>query len=171
MQWPSRVVSRVWRHLRIAVYRRAPSLRRPASGGLHDLPELRGLSPRQRVEVMQEAMADNKDAFKDGPGCAVAFVMLGFIFCVGRPLSQAASRGLQRIGLEVAPATVMDVLVPVVFIAAGLLSWLVFSQRVIRPHLRRRLAHLCDHCGYDLTGNTSGTCPKCGTVREIRPPS
>jgi hypothetical protein len=27
----------------------------------------------------------------------------------------------------------------------------------------RRLGH-CDNCGYDLTGNTSGVCPECGTA-------
>jgi hypothetical protein len=27
---------------------------------------------------------------------------------------------------------------------------------------RRRKRGLCIHCGYDLTGNTSGVCPECG---------
>jgi len=26
----------------------------------------------------------------------------------------------------------------------------------------------CQHCGYDLTGNTSGTCPECGSLIRIR---
>jgi hypothetical protein len=28
--------------------------------------------------------------------------------------------------------------------------------------------HCCQRCGYDLTGNTSGTCPECGVRREDR---
>src|ERR1043166_499316 len=37
----------------------------------------------------------------------------------------------------------------------------------IRLHKRRKraryLPHCCQSCGYDLTGNTSGRCPECGT--------
>jgi hypothetical protein len=29
---------------------------------------------------------------------------------------------------------------------------------------RERLIHRCDNCDYDLTGNTSGVCPECGTA-------
>ncbi len=29
---------------------------------------------------------------------------------------------------------------------------------------RRRKRNLCVHCGYNLTGNTSGVCPECGTA-------
>jgi hypothetical protein len=28
----------------------------------------------------------------------------------------------------------------------------------------------CHHCGYDLTGNVSGTCPECGTKQTWTPP-
>jgi rubrerythrin len=31
---------------------------------------------------------------------------------------------------------------------------------VLYPQYQRRWP--CDHCGYDLTGNESGTCPECG---------
>ncbi len=37
---------------------------------------------------------------------------------------------------------------------------------ILRRPLRRRYRRkhdLCMHCGYNLTGNTSGTCPECGT--------
>ena len=30
-------------------------------------------------------------------------------------------------------------------------------------HWRRRRKGFCQKCGYDLTGNESGTCPECGT--------
>ena len=38
-------------------------------------------------------------------------------------------------------------------------SWLVaYSRRLHGSH------GLCHHCGYSLTGNTSGVCPECGTA-------
>ena len=33
---------------------------------------------------------------------------------------------------------------------------------------RRYGPHQCQHCGYDLTGNTSGTCPECGSTTSAR---
>lgn len=40
----------------------------------------------------------------------------------------------------------------------------------LRPALRRRWRvanHMCAACGYDLTGNLSGTCPECGSPAPI----
>lgn len=34
---------------------------------------------------------------------------------------------------------------------------------------RRQAAGVCAHCRFDLTGNTSGTCPECGTPVPARP--
>jgi hypothetical protein len=45
----------------------------------------------------------------------------------------------------------------VLAVGAGL--WLVCKDR----RLRQLLAGCCKACGYNLTGNTSGTCPECGT--------
>ncbi|HEY8748942.1 MAG TPA: hypothetical protein VIM11_13255 [Tepidisphaeraceae bacterium] len=41
---------------------------------------------------------------------------------------------------------------------------MVWLRRVIRDtvHRRRSARGLCVSCSYDLTGNTSGTCPECG---------
>jgi hypothetical protein len=33
---------------------------------------------------------------------------------------------------------------------------------------RRRAAGECLRCGYDLTGNVSGTCPECGTPAQVK---
>lgn len=45
--------------------------------------------------------------------------------------------------------------------------WLVTSRRTMRRYFWHKLATrgkpICTHCGYNLTGNTSGTCPECGT--------
>jgi hypothetical protein len=37
--------------------------------------------------------------------------------------------------------------------------------RKFRRATRRREEDLCVHCGYDLTGTTSGVCPECGEGR------
>ena len=38
----------------------------------------------------------------------------------------------------------------------------------LRKH-RRQLESFCTACGYDLTGNTSGVCPECGTPVQSKP--
>ena len=42
-------------------------------------------------------------------------------------------------------------------------TWLSLfvARRLLLPKRRERLG-LCPSCGYDLTGNVSGTCPECG---------
>lgn len=39
--------------------------------------------------------------------------------------------------------------------------WIV-QRHLMQRYLWQRLPHLCNQCGYDLTGNTSGRCPECG---------
>ena len=52
-----------------------------------------------------------------------------------------------------------------------------WAAGAVRRFHRRRRAHArtgagrCPRCGYDLTGNTSGTCPECGTPRPPAPPA
>jgi hypothetical protein len=36
--------------------------------------------------------------------------------------------------------------------------------RLFPMHIHRKLASTCRQCHYNLTGNTSGVCPKCGTA-------
>jgi hypothetical protein len=51
--------------------------------------------------------------------------------------------------------------------------WVLLPVTAIMPillwrRLRKRIPGTCTRCGYNLTGNTSGICPECGTtVREI----
>jgi hypothetical protein len=49
-------------------------------------------------------------------------------------------------------------------------SWVVaFMYWHVDPYrtlVERRAAGRCVHCGYDLTGNLSGTCPECGAGRD-----
>jgi hypothetical protein len=49
-------------------------------------------------------------------------------------------------------------------VAAGLTVWLVRNRltRNLRRELIERGLPTCLVCGYDLTGNVSGTCPECG---------
>ncbi len=42
--------------------------------------------------------------------------------------------------------------------------WIMFAtRRAFGQDWCRRECGLCVACGYDLTGNTSGVCPECGT--------
>jgi hypothetical protein len=50
----------------------------------------------------------------------------------------------------------------VVFFSCWLLS-LIAAHLSEQGKERRNSCGLCRHCGYDLTGNTSGVCPECGT--------
>jgi hypothetical protein len=40
---------------------------------------------------------------------------------------------------------------------------LIFGPRWVLKTLRTHRAEHCRRCGYNLTGNTSGTCPECGS--------
>jgi len=46
----------------------------------------------------------------------------------------------------------------VMIAAPAVLIALAIAHRPLRP------THACRFCGYDLTGNTSGRCPECGTA-------
>ena len=50
--------------------------------------------------------------------------------------------------------------------AVGLFVGVVIGRRTAAAERRRyrRLHGLCEGCGYNLTGNTSGACPECGSA-------
>jgi hypothetical protein len=49
-------------------------------------------------------------------------------------------------------------------VVVGLPAWCWLDHPAARR--RDRLAKgQCPHCGYDLTGNVSGACPECGSLR------
>lgn len=95
--------------------------------------------------------------------------------------SERAPRRLQA-GWRIRPATpakAADYLWPARFVERGRFGvkrWLplwIPASIVLAPTLllwrvdRRQLQHgRCPECGYDLTGNVSGTCPECGTARN-----
>jgi hypothetical protein len=43
-------------------------------------------------------------------------------------------------------------------------AWLAARLVVVRRRRARSRAGACHGCGYDLTGNVSGTCPECGAA-------
>ncbi len=67
---------------------------------------------------------------------------------------------------EQCSATTEFALLPVLLFTAAAFSFLL--ARYARHRLARRFercsGQACVHCGYDLTGNTSGVCPECGEL-------
>jgi hypothetical protein len=71
------------------------------------------------------------------------------------------------LGLTTNPAgmgsmEISAVIVPWWFFVAATSVLPAVRLRAIWRRLRRIRRGLCTDCGYDLTGNTSGTCPECG---------
>ena len=53
--------------------------------------------------------------------------------------------------------------------AGACLSGWVMAYEIQRRRRRRlRGKRPCVHCGYELTGNTSGICPECGEVAHYK---
>lgn len=78
---------------------------------------------------------------------------------------------------DVGPAHGHWLFVAVPLWAIMIVGWIPFAFYVIRSMGRhsRRTVHPTCHCGYDLTGNVSGTCPECGSTgqraaSELAPP-
>ena len=119
------------------------------------LPELRNLPEAQRRGLWDDAYGHakwHKFTLIVWPLILVVFVLcfvLGDWFFTSR-----FNPGVPRI----VPPMILGALGGFGFAAT---MWVV-QRRVIQRYLWRRLPHLCDHCGYDLTGNESGVCPECG---------
>ena len=59
---------------------------------------------------------------------------------------------------------------PPVILAVSALTWGYIGGRIVGARAARRaklMQGLCSACGYNLTGNTSGICPECGTKVSI----
>ena len=73
----------------------------------------------------------------------------------GGPATTAISWGM--IG-PIWPLIVSSIALPTLYLT---------GHRRRRGHRRQSLG-LCHDCGYNLTGNTSGTCPECGTTIAVK---
>ena len=63
-------------------------------------------------------------------------------------------------GLPLSTLPVYGFLNTVGYAVIGFLGWCVYRWFYGPTHY----APFCTRCGYDLTGNTSGRCPECGTA-------
>jgi len=71
-----------------------------------------------------------------------------------------------KVGWHVGNRPFIAIAAPHWFVAAALalltVPW-IKSKLAHRQRMRRAGQRQCISCGYDLTGNTSGVCPECGT--------
>ena len=129
------------------------------------LPELECLSSVARAQVFRKAVKQSEpDAWRLIVWLVLLlgswFVGLPFLVVVGCHLWYAsrANPGLAQPACQLVGAVALLGLWQ-----AGLAFYNVLYER---PRLRRCLWRLvpglCDHCGYNLTGNLSGRCPECG---------
>jgi hypothetical protein len=69
-------------------------------------------------------------------------------------------------------SAVMDVIIVAALLLPGLLFlFAVVGMAVIHPRelFKQSRPGICNHCGYNLTGNRSGVCPECGSpIRRDR---
>lgn len=81
-------------------------------------------------------------------------------------------RATLRYGIGTGNWKYFGVDLPLWAFVAGLLIHPAFAFFRGPVRRRRRLRrNQCLHCGYDRTGNTSGTCPECGTRYDPQPPT
>jgi hypothetical protein len=97
-----------------------------------------------------------------------AFASLGL--CI---IAAYLAAGLQAFDNEFGPQGIHNLPMPpgsyrlnfmwyiVIALALLPLAWTVVAT--LSRRRRRILPGNCAHCGYNLTGNTSGVCPECGT--------
>lgn len=62
------------------------------------------------------------------------------------------------------------VIMPLWGIASALFAWPATAALLTWLKRRKHDAGLCESCGYDLTGNVSGTCPECGQTLNSHGP-
>jgi hypothetical protein len=83
-----------------------------------------------------------------------------------RSIFQHESTMIVGLGLKGIVTTISFPLSVAVLLTAAAPAFSAFGYRRRRRRNRQRLG-LCAACGYNLTANTSGVCPECGTVLKV----
>jgi len=77
-----------------------------------------------------------------------------FVYLIGGMMGvQHAERGYGVVILTLFPLAILTFAI-----------YFDFVRWAARQYLAKTLPALCERCGYDLTGNTSGRCPECGVA-------
>ncbi len=92
------------------------------------------------------------------------------MFAVGETIARIGFRNLYWSRYHAAGFQCDHLVLPLWLMVIGFCLYpaAIVLRFLIRPRWRR-LRHRCIHCSYNLTGNTSGVCPECGTPTVPRP--
>ena len=128
-----------------------------------DFEELRDVPEEEAKELFQRTHGKVYDRLF---GWVMAWMGLTLlvIYAITIPLAGQISR-LEMLG----GGRWFEPLAAILCIATAFSSMLVGGYWFRHQHRREvwtKLAGYCDQCGYDLTGNTTGRCPECGTVQK-----
>jgi hypothetical protein len=150
-------------------YFAADSVTRPTALGVMHLTATRGVlvfgvlsDPSPAAEATYRRLPPYTAAVSappNDPGVRVSFSRLGFGLIVTRGGSAVTRVGSSVVQSSYFSRWAASVRFPVILLMACAAA--AFSL-VARRRLTRRSGD-CLKCGYNLTGNTSGVCPECGT--------
>ena len=96
---------------------------------------------------------------------SIVLTFRGYVF-LGQFIDPSMGNGIRNIDApEPSYWTIWWTNQPLPVVAILTLLPPIFATRAIHEEikLRRTRRNLCPNCVYDLTGNTSGTCPECGS--------
>lgn len=122
-------------------------------------PEVRGLPSQARREAMARA---ERQAGRNGRAIVwLLLLVMGMIALIFATIGLSVEFFGSRFNPGIPKPICVVVALAVVANVCGIAIARLWSGR-LRPFLWKQFPHLCDACGYDLTGNVSGVCPECG---------
>jgi hypothetical protein len=132
----------------------------------HSIPELAEIPRKERGQIVRAAASGKL-------GRSPMFWVGILVMVLGMIVASFGAIAVSRLGFfpGATPGQSISYIVLACMLAQPLtlLAVIVGNQFIFRallPHVRAHLKTYCPACGYNLTGNLSGTCPECGQAVE-----